>query len=781
MDEVGYDPSDPRWMYAQQQQHQHQPQGFDFACPPPATSFDGFPEYFPHYTQERPPYDAYDAQSLHTTAQSSSSGLKRRRVVRQDSGHSEAYNNEPVYNATGGSSSRTKAARPSGACKHCKRLKMRCEFAVDEDGELEETCVRCHHSGNDCIVEGRKPRSAPNKRQYLLAQIEQKDAMIESLLKQLHNPYTATPMAIASYERKATPSDAHSNSLVDWCDPARDDDVDEDNVGVANASYFRPGPSTDLNKRTQLIQAHSPPEIVLHGLVTPEDVEELFEIFYTHINPFIALLDPALHTSETTFVRCPFLFTVVCAIAARYHPSKAEIYPVAMHFAKNAAAAALVDGWKSVEICQAYILMSIYGVPTQKWDEDRGWVYAGLAIRLAMDLDLHEVAARADGDGDDAEQRERLNRSRVWVVCFVLDRSLAIQSGKPATIKDDFILRHGGDDWYKMSPLRGPHDLYLTCHASLLRLVTSFREDVFSDPLSPTGLNRRIDIRALTLTYEANLTRLVEEWTRRLDEEVARSDADLVLARSLFALVAAYSRLMMLFIGFSKSADMSLRTMCLESAKKVVRSTVDDLAQDEDIKYAPDEYFAMSAFAASFLLKNLRPAFADETEDILNLVARLIGSLSTLAIDARHTPSLYACFLTRLMSRHRLDGSSIGTMPLQSPPIQPSPGQDGTSATSAVVAGPSRPNTLHTTGAYPSYTSACSTSYATSAAAGDEGPEAIFAALKAGWLDGFSWAGSDPSVYSPGSSNSLSPYGSEQPLPPHHSLPFQLGATHFAQ
>lgn len=55
-----------------------------------------------------------------------------------------------------------------------------------------------------------------------------------------------------------------------------------------------------------------------------------------------------------------------------------------MHFAKSAAANALIDGWKSVELCQAYILMSIYAVPARRWEEDRSWLYTGLAIRFAL-------------------------------------------------------------------------------------------------------------------------------------------------------------------------------------------------------------------------------------------------------------------------------------------------------------------------------------------------------------------------------------------------------------
>ena len=52
-----------------------------------------------------------------------------------------------------------------------------------------------------------------------------------------------------------------------------------------------------------------------------------------------------------------------------------------MHFAKQSAATALIDGWKSVELVQAYILMSVYPVPARRWEEDRTWLYLGLAIR----------------------------------------------------------------------------------------------------------------------------------------------------------------------------------------------------------------------------------------------------------------------------------------------------------------------------------------------------------------------------------------------------------------
>ncbi|KAJ7826415.1 hypothetical protein B0H13DRAFT_1485807, partial [Mycena leptocephala] len=73
-----------------------------------------------------------------------------------------------------------------------------------------------------------------------------------------------------------------------------------------------------------------------------------------------------------------------------YYTEKSEIYPIAIHFAKRSAENTLIEGWKSIELFQAYILLSIYAVPARKWEEDCSWLYTGLAIHLATDLNLHQ-------------------------------------------------------------------------------------------------------------------------------------------------------------------------------------------------------------------------------------------------------------------------------------------------------------------------------------------------------------------------------------------------------
>ncbi|KAF8187951.1 hypothetical protein K438DRAFT_1834414 [Mycena galopus ATCC 62051] len=826
-------------------QHQQQWPGdyqqFDFAYPAPGASYEELcVQFYPQYQQQEAPQPQQhpqqpqqQAQYQYPTAQSTSdpnpnitagpnnalaapatpsgSAPKRKRTAKkavpapQSATYADNSDSEDGFSLSGGGGAGiSKAARLPGACTHCKKLKMKCDFRPGGSGSSAGNGGGCpfffYVRGKRGVVfwPERRTKALCSKREYLLAQIRQKDQIIESLLKeagilyssplQLHNPYIATPLSIASYRMATSPSDAINCNILAWLDrlqasvhanngdisaanfassafaslsnakktpnfeaarfnsthpnlmsiPAFEeldeekpgnegegeedgdasvllpdasvpfgliadmsisnsrsrerrgarngaglvktweeerDDLDDDNVGVANAAYFMPGPATDLGMRAQLIEQHSPPEILIHGLIVPEDVDKLFEMY-----PFIALLDPVLHTPASTFARCPFLFTVICAVSSRYYPEKSEIYPIAMHFAKHSAANALIDGWKSVELCQAYILMSTYAVPARKWEEDRSWLYTGLAIRLAMDLNLHQVPSNKF-KGNEKQERELLNHMRVWMICFNLDHSIAAQFGKPTMIKEDYILQDGNDDWYKKSPYNTVYDLHICAYTALLRVVTSFHDDVFSNPLSPSRLNKHVDFRAVAIAHDAKLTAFMEEWSKRFTEESDANDRKCVMRCKLLPFLVACSRLVMFSFGFQQAYQKGLHiavhiffTKCLESAKAVLRNMVEGLAPTGFMRYSPDGFFVIASFASAFLLKLLRPEFSHlipkkEENQVYDLIGRLIQTLSSpeIAIDNRHTPKLYARFLVGLLSRHRRDGATVGRLLPQLP------------------------------------------------------------------------------------------------------------------
>lgn len=96
-------------------------------------------------------------------------------------------------------------------------------------------------------------------------------------------------------------------------------------------------------------------------------------------------------------------------------------------------------GYKSVEIVQAYLLLSLWGSPVERYEHDRTWMLLGMAIRMATDLNLHRKNTLIRGDSPEsrARQVEIRNRERTWILCFILDRSFSAQMGKPNVIKEE--------------------------------------------------------------------------------------------------------------------------------------------------------------------------------------------------------------------------------------------------------------------------------------------------------------------------------------------------------
>ncbi|KAL0567880.1 hypothetical protein V5O48_014114 [Marasmius crinis-equi] len=619
---------------------------------------------------------------------------------------------------------------PKDTSEHAAYKRSR-DRESDDDSDLGISVGVGGLTAESITISGSKRKTVRLKREYLLAQIRQKDAILESLLRQLHNPSITTR---ASYPIATSSSDARNPNAAAWLDRSQsrvqsaedalgskafeldgrakgihekdtttlvepnggsmdtdhsqdsdDDDGDDTNntrrlqSRVANETYFLPGPAINLDIRATLIEQHGPPEILAHGLVTPDDVERLFEIFCTRVNPFLSMLDPVIHTLSSISARCPFLFTVICAVSSRYYTKKSEIYPVAMQFAKSSAAKALVDGWRSVEVCQAYVLMSMYAVPAHRGEEDRSWLYTSLAIRIATDLNLDMLPTTIPQN--EKQEREVLNRTRVWMICVNLDRSTATQFGRPSTVKEDYIVRNS-DDWYKKSQYNLNYDVHLCAHTALLKIVARFHEEIFSDP---SGLNKGVDFYTVTLKHDAYLIQFEEQWWQRFEEQLEPDDPEAAIRCSLFPFLVAYSRLFMFSFGFQQASQRGLRSgdeifllKCLESAKRVVTYMVDSLAPSGYMRYAPDGHFVTASFASAFLLKLLRPEFSsflpkEEGSEIYQLVGKLIQTLSspTLAIDDKHAPRMYARFLTGLLVRRRREGATVGRLQQQpSPPQQ---------------------------------------------------------------------------------------------------------------
>lgn len=113
------------------------------------------------------------------------------------------------------------------------------------------------------------------------------------------------------------------------------------------------------------------------------------------------------------------------------------MYLLAMHIAKASAANAFLDGWKTIEMCQAYLLLGGYTPPARKWEEDRYWFFTGIGFRLGIELNLNRPPSSPPIT--EREEREYLNRTRTWIICYIMDRCICVNLGKPFMIPEDEV------------------------------------------------------------------------------------------------------------------------------------------------------------------------------------------------------------------------------------------------------------------------------------------------------------------------------------------------------
>lgn len=474
-------------------------------------------------------------------------------------------------------------------------------------------------------------------------------------------------------------------------------------LGVASKTYFRPGPMSMLPLRKVIIDRELPPELLTSGTVSDQEVLDLFSIFFHNCAQHIVLLDPEWHTPQFVCGRSPFLFTVILAIASRFYTRRPDLHAKCLRQATKEAFSCLERGFKSVEIVQAFLLLTLWGKPAQRFEEDKSWIFAGIAFRIATDLNLHRKSIASltiHPNVDDATVMERekeiRNRERTWIFCFVVDRSLSGQMGKPSVIREDFILRNTPS--WALHRTAQPADVALSALVELQRVTSKHTELLYSSVTSITGLNHDLDFSAMIKVFSDQLEEWRHHWTlrglvigdchnrhpqipppdgtlsakeielRQLYSAANRStpppdDADHTM-RTLYYLIQQaplrfhYAMLSLHSFGlqFGQQIDKGVQFLrCYDAARGIFFAARDGMRPI--LRYISDTQILIISFSLVFMLKLTRPTFASyaDSEEIFQLVEEGADMLEEVAAGPSHTPALYAYFLRATLAQAKAD------------------------------------------------------------------------------------------------------------------------------
>ncbi|KAK3313132.1 fungal-specific transcription factor domain-containing protein [Apodospora peruviana] len=198
---------------------------------------------------------------------------------------------------------------------------------------------------------------------------------------------------------------------------------------AATGHFSQPGPLEQVGRTRRFIQA-----------LSPSTLDHLMGCFWDHYNPGVQLVDQSAFEDDQGSQRpnfySPFLHITMMAAGYRFADRDREAvkrltlgtWESTLHRESRSLMEVELERPGGIASVQALLILADleFGVGR----DATGWMYSGIANRLAFSIGLH--AESANKDISDAERRVR---RQVMTACVVSDRQCALLLGRPTSIK----------------------------------------------------------------------------------------------------------------------------------------------------------------------------------------------------------------------------------------------------------------------------------------------------------------------------------------------------------
>lgn len=588
------------------------------------------------------------------------------------------------------SSSKQPVVRNARACTVCRAAKMKCVGA--EDGE--KPCQRCRRTNSECVFEkhrrGRKPGSKLSEASKMLRRLEK--GLNAAKLKQINETPTTpvytvdsrSPQTDSSFGGSVVRPDQYGSSAK--CPPDGDEEEDGDRSDekfpakmirrensffktILNPEHKSPyhtaillqagnDPNHQQSRPSSLLDGCDDP--ITTGLITEEKARIIFDLIMLRLNPFINLFDPALHSVDYVRSKSPFLFTALMMAGCKFF--EPNLYKDCLRLAHELALCAFSKAWKGVEVVQAFACMTYW----REQEDNCTWTYIGYACRMAVELGLNRFVAKPPPNETEFQLRERRNRERTYLVLFIHDRSLSIQTGRHWMLPEDELIRHS-DTWHLHgSASTRCHDVVVAAFAQLRRTAAETTDKLTGRSLNSGG-NGQVDIDAALNTANYKLS----QWWLKWEREMQKANGE-PFHFSFIHFFQLYTSLFLNSFGVQDNVPQANRksnhsralSACFDHAMSVLRIASKDFRELGVLQYGQETATVMTAYSAIMLLRLLRSSSNElpdgAANDIYDTIARTAEAYNAAAqlSPTSSTASYHARFLWHLIRVHRTRSSA---------------------------------------------------------------------------------------------------------------------------
>lgn len=350
------------------------------------------------------------------------------------------------------------------ACNECRQQKLRCDVVQ----EPFQSCSRCIRLKLECKIESNFKRIGKRS----------KHAEMEKEIERLRrNIALAKSQGFVIDEDDDMQSQLQSPIANSAYSHTRNPSLMGSDEAVSSLLTLKRGGSYSL-------ATHYAYELESVRL-TEQDVQGLFNEFFSYYHPFLPFLDPQ-QSPDLYFQQHALLFWTIISIASRRYRNK----PGILHELSGGPLTRLLwntvgDVPNSYFVVKALCLICTWPSPTSTTTADPTHILGGVMMKAATGIGLHRPNHTQDFSRVSVELNKDQLHDRVttWAVCNIVAQAIGTGYGQPATTLYDWTLaiRPGEESPFTLSP-------ELEARLRIERFCDKVSKEMYSNASDPRGV-----------------------------------------------------------------------------------------------------------------------------------------------------------------------------------------------------------------------------------------------------------------------------------------------------
>ncbi|KAJ0426165.1 hypothetical protein BJY00DRAFT_323627 [Aspergillus carlsbadensis] len=352
-----------------------------------------------------------------------------------------------------------------------------------------------------------------------------------------------------------------------------------------------------------------PDDLISRKLLSMTDAKMLVNRYLRKTDHYLYGLASDYRSLQEIRQASPLLLTAILTVEALQRSESEQLYRVCHAEFRNLMADFLFSHSVSLEDLRGLCIACF-------WLSDISWSISSVAIRRAVELELHKsfpmaidaLKSQHSRDTLDTRTKRLIDSVRIWYLLYTCDQHLAILYGRPHIMRED----EGIQNWALYLAIhRNPTDTRILSQIALLQILRSvsvseaFGQD--SKRRVPVLLKPQLD------GFLQQLDQWVNHWLGISQHHpiIGAYPSKAIMLHHHFSKLLVSSHV---FRGIGRDSIQDplpvefqgLASVAIHSARAVLETTVTDPDIVDAFVGIPHYYQTMIAFACSFLLKTAK-------------------------------------------------------------------------------------------------------------------------------------------------------------------------------